>query len=114
MVNSLRARHRAPIRIVALLLLLWVGFDIGAHGLLASDFTPVARNGSSVSLNSNDAGATTPLAPDHCFCHSLSMGAVLPALPVGLAPTGALVLSISSHAPRNDRHPLDHPPQLTA
>ena len=107
-------RHSALIRTLTVLSLLWVGFDIGAHGLLASDFKPIATSGSSTRPSLDESGRTAPVAPDHCFCHSLSIGAVLAAATAGLTPAGTLVLDLSPQVPRSNSHPLDRPPQPTA
>lgn len=107
-------RHAALIRTFTLFLLLLVGFDLGAHGLFASDFTPMATSSSSISLGVEDSGASTHPAPDHCFCHGISMGAIVPAQTAGLAPTDTLVIALSPQVPPSDPTPLDRPPQLTA
>ncbi len=113
--RSARRRRAAAIRIVALFLLLWVGFDVGAHGLLASDFASLRESGSCTRLSNADGGAAAvSFTHDHCFCHGLSVGAVLPALAEGLAPAGGVLLPTSSHVPGSDGSPLDHPPQLRA
>ena len=110
----LRPRHSAPLRTLALIVLLWVGFDIGAHGLFASDFPAIAQTESRVRL-SQDEGAATPVAPtDHCFCHGLSIAAVMPAPTAGLAPAGTLALDPPPQVPHSARQPLDRPPQLVA
>jgi hypothetical protein len=110
----LRMRHFALLRILASLVLLWVGFDLGAHGLFASDFTPMTTGGSSLRLNIDDGEATAPIATDHCFCRGASMGAVAPAPAAGLTPAGTVVVAPSFQVPLSDVHPLDRPPQLTA
>jgi hypothetical protein len=107
-------RHAALIRTFTLFLLLLVGFDLGAHGLFASDFTPMATSSSSISLGVEDSGASTHPAPDHCFCHGTSMGAVVPASSAGLTPVGTVAVDLSPQAPHGAPHPLDRPPQLTA
>lgn len=107
-------RHAALIRTFTLFLLLLVGFDLGAHGLFASDFTPMATSSSSISLGVEDSGASTHPAPDHCFCHGTSMGAVVPAPSAGLTPVGTVAVYLSPQAPHGAPHPLDRPPQLTA
>jgi hypothetical protein len=107
-------RHSALIRILALLVLIWVGFDLGAHGLFASDFAPMTTGGSSLRLNVDTCGATAPIAPDHCFCHGASMGAVGPAPAAGLTPAGTVVVALSLQGPLSGPHPLDRPPQRTA
>ncbi len=109
-----RSRHSSLIRVLTLLSLFWVGFDIGAHGLLASDFAPLAPVGSCARASSGDSGTTPQPAPEHCFCHGISLGAVLPALVVRLAPAGPVLAPRSPQVPCNDGYPLDHPPQLAA
>jgi hypothetical protein len=104
-------RHPALIRTLTLGLLLWVGGDIGAHGLFASDFSPIVVSGSSVHP-SDDGGRAT--VPDHCFCHSISMAAGTSTVIVGLTPSGTLVLYVSPQVPLGNRHPLDRPPQPIA
>ncbi len=107
-------RQSALIRLSTLLLLLWVGIDVGAHGFLASDFEPLPVPGASCSIDVPTTGTSfSHVQHDHCFCHGISVGAVLPALPATLAPTGLMVVPLSSRVPRADRNPLDHPPQLT-
>jgi hypothetical protein len=107
-------RHSVPIRILALLLLLWVGVDIGAHGLLASDFAPLQLAGPSPRAHCGDTGVQTTPAPDHCFCHGVSLGAILPGLSVHLAAAGVVVPALASQVACGDDYPLDHPPQLVA
>jgi hypothetical protein len=107
-------RHDALIRTLTLLLLLWVGLDLGAHGLFASDFTPMATSGSSASLGVEDSGAGAHPAPDHCFCHGTSMGAVVPTPSAGLTPVGTVAVALSPQAPPGAPHPLDRPPQPAA
>jgi hypothetical protein len=107
-------RHSALVRILTSLVLLWVGFDLGAHGLFASDFTPMTTGGSSVRLNVDDHEAAVPVAPDHCFCHGASVGAVAPAPAAGLTPAGTVVVAPSFPVPLGDTHPLDRPPQPAA
>jgi hypothetical protein len=109
-----RLRHSALIRILTFVLLLWVALDVGAHGLFASDFAPIASSNTSLRLCLDDSGATAPVTPDHCFCHGISMGAVVPTPIAGLTPAGTLVLDLSCQVPGSDPHPLDRPPQLTA
>jgi hypothetical protein len=97
-----------------LFLLLWVGFDLGAHGLFASDFTPITLGGSSLCLSADDGSSTASVVSDHCFCHSTSMGAVVPARPASLMPVGAVAVDFSLQVPHGAPHPLDRPPQPTA
>jgi hypothetical protein len=109
-----RSRRSALIRLSTLLLLLWVGIDVGAHGFLASDFEPLPVPGAPCSIGmATTAASVSHVQHDHCFCHGISVGAVLQALPATLAPTGLMVVPLSSRVPRADRNPLDHPPQLT-
>ncbi len=107
-----RPRHSSLIRLCTLLLLLWVGFDVGAHGFLTSDFDPMAASGSSARVGLPGDAAPQPAAPEHCFCHGIFEGASVPALVEALMPTGGVVPAISSQVPRADGHPLDRPPQL--
>jgi hypothetical protein len=109
-----RSRHSTLIRVLALLSLFWVGFDIGAHGLLASDFAPLPPIRSCPRASSDDTGASPQPAPEHCFCHGISLGAVLPALDVCLAPAGPVLAELPSQVPCSDGYPFDHPPQLAA
>jgi hypothetical protein len=109
-----RPRHSALIRALTLLSLLWVGFDLGAHGLFPSDFTPIVTSGSSIRLSLDHGGASAPVAPDHCFCHGTWMGAVVTTPTTGLTPAGTLVPALSPQMPTSEPHPLDRPPQLTA
>jgi hypothetical protein len=108
-----RTRYSALIRAFALLFLLGVGFDFGVHDLVVSDFAPLATGGSSTSLGVEHGGSGLHFAPDHCFCHAVSMGAVVPARTVGLAPTDTLVIALSPQVPSSDSTPLDRPPELT-
>ena len=112
-VSSSAWRHSAPIRGAAFLLLLWVGLDLGAHGLFASDFRPFAPAGLTVA-GSTAGPETGGLGSDHCFCHSCSLGAV--AVPAALQPERAeiLVSTVSSDAPPSAALPLYHPPQARA
>jgi hypothetical protein len=106
-------RHSAPLRGAAFLLLLWVGMDLGAHGLFESDFRPFSPAG--LSVNGGTAGdAGDSRDADHCFCHSYSLGAV--AVPVASQPerTEILVSVVSCDAPPSAGSPLYHPPQSPA
>ena len=111
----LPSRSHALIRTFTLLLLLWVGFDVGAHGILAADFGPIPPCGAATSV-CGDSGVTPESAPAHChcFCHAVSVGAVPPVRAEGLAAANAIVLAACTRVARNDRDPLDHPPQLNA
>ncbi len=109
------SRHSARIRIPALILLLWVAFDVGAHGLLASDFDPVT--GPSASSREASVGsslARTSAIPDHCFCHGISTGIVVAPLPVALTPADTVILAGCPEPAAKDGPPLDHPPHPAA
>ncbi len=108
-----RARHSALTRAFALLVLLWAGFDIGAHGLLASDFAPMTASGSSISFGAEDSVVGAHPAPDLCFCHGISVGAVAPPRSAGLTPTRTLVIERSPQVPPGETNPLGRPPQPT-
>ncbi len=111
----LPSRNHRLIRALALLLLLWVGFDVGAHGLVAADFGPTPSCGCDTSVSGNSDGAAAPAPVEcHCFCHAVSVGAVLPALAGALAPASAIVLAPPTQVARGDRDPLYHPPQPNA
>ena len=107
-------RHSALLRTLTLLLLVWVGLDVGAHGLFGSDFTPIPASGLTPRLSHDASGDAASAAPDHCFCHSISMPAVMPAPTVSLTSAGKLVLDLPPRGPSGTRHPLDRPPQLAA
>jgi hypothetical protein len=107
-----RPRRYALIRTLTLFSLLWIGFDLGAHGIFASDFLPIGQGNASGPQMAGESGMAAPDAPDHCFCHGLSMGAVLPSPVEVLTPTGSLVLVRCPPSPLCDPHPLDRPPQL--
>jgi hypothetical protein len=109
-----RPRHSVPLRTLALLLLLWVGLDIGAHGLVASDFPPIAGNPSRLCVSQDESGATACAPTDHCFCHSLSIAAMIPVPTAGLIQIGTPVLDPLPQVPHSHPHPLDRPPQLVA
>ena len=109
-----RARHSVLLRTLALFVLLWVGGDIGAHGLVASDFPPLAGNASPLCVSQDQGGATECAPTDHCFCHSLSTAAMMPMPTGGLTLVGAPVLDSPLQAPHSHPHPLDRPPQLVA
>jgi hypothetical protein len=109
-----RTRRSALIRASALLCLLWVGSDLGAHGFFESDYTPIGPSGSSSRLGLDDSGAAAPLASAHCFCHSTSIGAVMPVPPAGLTLVGTVAADVSLQVPPGAPHALDRPPQPAA
>ncbi len=111
-----RLGYSLRLRLLTLLLLLWVGFDLGAHGLLASDFPPLGGTESCTRLTpaGNAEDGATLGGPDHCFCHSISVGAVPPEPAVALAPLGAIAVVRPCRVPQRDRTAIDHPPQLAA
>jgi hypothetical protein len=106
------SHHSAVLRAVTLVLLLWAGLDLGAHGLFASDFQPFARSDTAGSLAIQDG--TSVQSPDHCFCHSLSLGATLPNPVTRPERTAAVPPSACSKSPRSTARPLFHPPQTLA
>ena len=109
-----RTVGHAPHKTLTLLFLLWIGFDLGAHGIFASDFEPVAGGGAYSRLSVDDGGGAATDAPDHCFCHGVSIGAVDSAPGASLIPSGTLVIDQCPQAPLSDAHRLDRPPQLPA
>lgn len=109
-----RPRHSASFRALALALLLWGGFDLGAHGLLGPDFAPIPAGASAARVDAGGHGGSTPAGHDHCFCNGIYEGAAAPSVAEALAPAGGVPSADSSQAPRADGHPLDRPPQLIA
>jgi len=107
-------RHSVPSRTLALLFLLWVGFDFGAHGLFASDLPPIAPGHASVGACLESVNGSGPAAPDHCFCHTVSMGAEVPAPVGGLLVEAGVLSGLSSPVPRTVPRSVDRPPQLPA
>jgi hypothetical protein len=107
-----RLRGSALIRTLAFLLLLEVCVDLGAHGLFASDHSPIATGcASSVGACSHDH-CTTGCAGDHqCICHGLSVGSLKPATLDAQAAPGDALVPLSEAIPHSDRHPLDRPPR---
>ncbi len=108
------SRHSARIRIPALILLLWVGFDVGAHGLLASDFDPVTGPSASSGEPSVGSSARNSAIPDHCFCHGISTGIVVAPLAAALAPADTVIVAGCREPAAKDGRPLYHPPHPTA
>jgi hypothetical protein len=109
-----RPQRYALIRALTLFCLLWTGIDLGAHGIFPSDFQPIENSSASVPLRVGARGVDAPNAPDHCFCHGVSMGAVLSAPSAGLTPVGTLVSVLCPEVPPSHPHPLDKPPQFLA
>lgn len=109
-----RARHSVLLRTLALFVLLWVGGDIGAHGLVASDCPPIAGSASQPCVSQDQGGATECATTDHCFCHSLSTAATMPVPTADLIQVGASVLDPPRQVPLSHPQPLDRPPQLAA
>ncbi len=105
--------HSALIRGVTFLLLLWVGLDLGAHGLFASDFHPIPASAVSGGGATVEDGATSQ-SPDHCFCHSQSLGASLCLLVVRPERADVLLSVVPCQAPSSTAGPLYHPPQALA
>ncbi len=109
-----RSRRSFTIRLATLVLLLWVAFDVGAHGFITSDFAPASAGAPATLVALDGHGPAAAAAHDHCFCNGIFEGAIAPAPAETLAPTGAIVPDVVSQAPRADGHPLDRPPQLIA
>jgi hypothetical protein len=105
----LGCRRPALVRVVTLALLIWAVLDLGAHGLFASDFEPLAPPGLEAGT-SNIEGGSAAHGPHHCFCHSLSLGATLPAPVVRPEQTAVLVPSAACGSPQLVSRPLFHPP----
>ncbi len=109
-----RSRHSALIRVPAFLFLLWIGLDFGAHGFLASDAAPLASGSAAFSAQEEQGPAGTCGSNAHCFCHSISVGAVVPVCVAELTLVGQTVSPLPTLAPQTDRHPLDLPPRFIA
>ena len=109
-----RSRRSATIRAFAILFLVWVGVDFGAHGFSPDDLLPIASGDGSQHVVQNEGSAFPELSPDHCFSHGTFLGAMPTPDFVGLAPSGAAVLARSTGVPDREPHPLDKPPQLCA
>lgn len=109
-----RSRRSALIRALAILCLVWVGADLGAHGFAPHDLLPITGSSGSPHLVQNEGTACPALSPDHCFSHGTFLGALPPPDLVGLAPSGPATLARPINAPESERHPLDKPPQRRA
>lgn len=110
-----RSRHSVLLRILTLVLLLRIGFDFGAHGLFVCESASMPGGASAARLGSHDDGSLpTAAAPDHCFCHALSVGAVAPELVAVLTLVGSAVTPLPMAVHLADRHPLDQPPRHLA
>lgn len=111
----IHSRHSAIARALTVFLLLVIGADLGAHGLLAADWSSAASGNASARLDAGGSGARTNGAgADHCFCHSvvnITTAAPRAGDPV---PIGALVLDPSCQPTQHDPNPLDRPPQFLA
>lgn len=109
-----RSRRSALIRALAILCLVWVGADLGAHGFAPHDLPPITGGGGSPHFVQYEDAAGLALSADHCFSHGTFLGALPPPDLVGLAPSGPATLSRPIDAPECVRHPLDKPPQRRA
>ena len=109
-----RLGHSAFIRILTCVFLLWIAIDFGAHGLLASDAPPLASASPSVSVGTEQGSPESCGSIDHCFCHSLSVGAVASVPVAELTPVGQTLAPLPTLNPQTDRHPLDLPPRFVA
>jgi hypothetical protein len=104
----------ASVRTLAVLMLVWVGFDFGVHGLVAPDGAPMVAAASPASLGAGRGGGNVTLAPDQCFCHSVSVGALTPLRQAFFEFLGNAETPLCPPAPHTERHPLDQPPRLAA
>jgi hypothetical protein len=105
------SRSRALlVRWVAVVLLLWVGGDLGAHGMFASDFRPIASG--QVTVTGSRYASTGEAGPDHCFCHSLSLTATLPPPGATLHPGAPASICGVAKPPTGSRPALERPPQF--
>jgi hypothetical protein len=109
-----RLRHSPPLRTLTLLVLLWIGFDIGAHGFVASDFPTIAANALRLRVSQDETGATACAPTDHCFCHSLSIAAMMAMPTAGLIQVGTPVIDPPLQVPHSYPRRLDRPPQVVA
>ena len=112
-VRMLLPRRSALVRGVTLVLLLWAVLDSGAHGLFASDLGPLAPPAASA-RHSTLEQASGGQNSDHCFCHSLSLGATVPAPVIRPDEAVAFTLSAGCESPHSASRPLFHPPQALA
>ena len=108
----IRYRRSALLRAFAILFLLWVGADFGAHGFCPADLVPIGSGSPAWRLNLETGTALLPLSPDHCFSHGIFLGAVPVPGPTGLIPAGSAIPGLVVDVPDTDPHPLDKPPQL--
>jgi hypothetical protein len=108
-----RPRFSTFVRTLALLLLVWVGFDVGLHGFLVSDYTVLAAASPTV-IDARTGGHGEQGDTDHCFCHSPSVGALSAVRPACLGPVGIAEPLPCPPVPHTDNHPLDQPPRPAA
>jgi hypothetical protein len=109
-----RPRFSTFVRTLALLLLVWVGFDVGLHGFLVSDYAVIAAASPAVVDAAASGQAGQGDVVDHCFCHCPSIGALSAVRPACLGLVGIAEPLASPAVPHNERHPLDQPPRLAA
>jgi hypothetical protein len=107
------SRRSRLIRSFALLLLLWVGFDFGAHGVAASDLVPIAINAGAIALTGDGGAAPSHPGHDHCFCHGNFVGGATLLRNAELVPAGTLALRWVPALLLAAPHPLDRPPRLS-
>jgi hypothetical protein len=107
-------RGSAAVRTLALLLLVWVGLDVGLHGFFASDCSTISVGGATAVVDGGSGIVAAHASPDHCFCHSVSVGALRAPSAVFLALSGEAGTIRCPAAPHRDPHPLDQPPRLSA
>jgi hypothetical protein len=97
-----------------LLLLLWVGLDLGVHGLFPSDFHPIAVTVRSADGAAVSGSAAADRSHDHCFCRSVSPVATPLPLAARRGPTGIFVSIVPSKVLFSAERPQDRPPKALA
>jgi hypothetical protein len=111
--------ERRTLRIVAALLLVLVAIDLAAVHTCALDMTRASgRPHASTSISALDGPGSaphqdSPLHPDHCFCHGLSVGVDFAALTEPCHQAGDVPDMPAGHL-RTAPSTLYHPPQLPA
>ena len=106
-----RARRSVLIRTLTVLILLRVGFDLGAHGLLASDFCPFPPTSATHCLDGDEGQASSCPAHDHCICHGYSTGAISVTVAEVAGDSASLLNAPADRVPDADRQPQDRPPR---
>jgi hypothetical protein len=105
--------HSRLARGVTLLLLFWLGLDLGAHGLFPSDFQLMTATTPSVGGVAASDSATDP-SHDHCFYHNVSPAATLSLLGGRCERSNPFVSIVSFKVLFSAERPQDHPPKTLA